>query len=182
MSKKEQGTIAKMLISCGDPRTIAETMSKEVNQLGFKADTVLKYIWQEVAEAEMAAFAAAWIRETADDFRRGNYDDRNEYSSKMACALMEHSIDKLLESEFPSDERVKKAVAEAAAYLKREHRTIKQSISGLCFAFVKSVADECDGGFEIIGAAIQKMLKEMYPDDGRYLHGKQADWERCPFI
>lgn len=171
---KDGNPIARALLA-GEPYMLAKTLSVEVNNLCFKARDVIDYIKQMGAEKEMAAFAAMWIRETADDFRMGNYDARNEDSSKTAAMLVEHSVDRLLVSAFEPDKKQRDTAAEAAAHLKREHRTIKQSISSLCFAFVKNAAQEMEHNGD---NSIRKAIDGAFHDNG----SAHAAWDRCPLI
>ena len=102
----------------------------------------------------------------SQDLKDGNYDDRNEYSCKVCVSLDNLGIQPVLKDYYGWDEETDITMYQAAECMRREHRTLKQSVAGLCFVFLKGVQND---------SVELKELLEQLAEQNQF-------WNCCPFI
>lgn len=153
-------------LKSGTPKEIASAFSNAVNCFTFDNKKAVQEIKDHGLEKQMAAFTAWLIGSYSQDLKDGNYDDRNEYSCRVCVSLDNLGIQPVLKDYYNWDEETDITMQQAAECMRREHRTLKQSVAGLCFVFLKGVQND---------SVELKELLEQLTEQNQF-------WNCCPFI
>lgn len=153
-------------LKSGTPKEIASAFSNAVNCFTFDNKKAIQEIKDQGLEKQMAAFTAWLISSYSQDLKDGNYDDRNEYSCKVCSSLDSLGIQVVMRNYYGWNEDTDNVMYQAAEYMRREHRTLKQSVAGLCFAFLRDVQNN---------SGELKELLEQLAEQNQF-------WNCCPFI
>lgn len=158
-----------------DPVQLVDAINKEINRFGVPYNDIINEIRNDpYVNERFYELAAHWIESEAKAYADGMYDDRNEDSAKKCAELANKDfVRNALKWQDDYTTVIKQAITgyDERQYmdetpLRRMHRTLKQTFSGLVFRYLDEV---------VINDYFLDVLQDM-----REKYGEQ--WYRCPLI